>query len=78
MKRGKGANQYGRYVWIPTDQQKADAKYSARITRKGLTIRANSDSIDELEKDLKEALERLTPLADTGEVADKEREDGVE
>lgn len=75
MKKGKErANQYGRYVWIPTDQQRGDAKYSARINRKGLTVRANSDSKEELAKDLKELLDNLTPLVGNGVEGDEEKD----
>ena len=75
MKQGKGANQYGRYVWIPTDQQKGDAKYSARINKKGISFRANSDSIDELTKDMTEMLAKLTPLVGDGVEGSCEKED---
>lgn len=62
-----GESQPGKYRWMPGQATvNPDKNYSARINRKGLTIRANSDSKDELVDDLTELLDRLTPLA--GEV----------
>lgn len=72
--KSKGANQYGRYIWMPNEQSARDAKYSARIFRKGLSVRANSDSKDDLVNDMGELLERLTPLAPIVEESGKDED----
>ena len=73
MSKGKGANQYGRYVWMPSEQQRSESKYSARVIRKGLSVKANCDNKDELVADLAELVERLKPLSvNGGELDEKE------
>lgn len=68
MKRRKGtvANQFGRFVWIPSERQGIDAPYSARITRKGCSVKVTGEDKDKLVSDITELLEKLTPLATNG------------
>ena len=69
----KGANQYGRYIWQPSDKSRQEAKYSARVNLKGFTVRASCDNKDELVEDLKELIDRVQPLVK--EESGNEKED---
>jgi len=60
-KKGKGiANQYGRYVWIPSDTE--GAEYTVGVWGKGLSVKVSGNDKDKVLADVAELIDRTKVL----------------